>query len=77
MGGRAIGARVHLTTDQGQQLRELTGPYGHWGQQIQPGEALFGLGSARPLKLRVVWPGGKASVREDLPARGCVTVSEP
>ena len=52
----AIGARVYLETDQGTQMREVQGSYGHCGQQTQPGEVHFGLGSSTPKALRVVWP---------------------
>jgi hypothetical protein len=74
--GSAIGARLYLTTDQGQQMRELAGPGGHWAQQVQPGEGHFGLGTARPLSLRVVWPGGAETVVTDLPSRGYVELSD-
>lgn len=57
----AIGARVYLETDQGTQMRELQGSYGHWGQQTQPGEVHFGLGQAQARRLRVVWPDQKRS----------------
>ncbi|MFN8610293.1 MAG: CRTAC1 family protein [Vulcanimicrobiota bacterium] len=57
----AIGARVYLETDQGTQMREVQGSYGHWGQQTQPGEVHFGLGSARGRRLRVVWPDRRSS----------------
>ena len=74
----AIGARLFLTTDQGQQCRELTGPYGHWGQESQPDEANFGLGTAKPLSLRIVWPDKQRSetVVNGLSARSWVVVEQ-
>jgi len=52
----AIGARVYLESDQGTQMRELQGSYGHWGQQTQPGEVHFGVGASTPKRIRIVWP---------------------
>ncbi|ODT60211.1 hypothetical protein ABS71_17410 [bacterium SCN 62-11] len=57
----AIGARVYLETDQGTQMRELQGSYGHWGQQTQPGEVHFGLGNSTPRRIRIVWPDRELS----------------
>jgi hypothetical protein len=74
----AIGARLFLTTDQGRQSRELTGPYGHWGQETQPDEAHFGLGHAHPTSLRIVWPDAKRSetIVTDLPDHGWIVVEQ-
>lgn len=74
----AIGARIYLETDQGTQMRELQGSYGHWGQQTQPGEAHFGLGNARPTRLRIVWPDQAASqtLIEKPPASGWLVVRQ-
>ena len=74
----AIGARVFLTTDQGTQSREMQGPYGHWGQQTQPGEVHFGLGSAHPRKILIVWPDRRHSetVIDHPPAQGWLVVRQ-
>ena len=74
----AIGARVYLTSDQAAQSREVQGPYGHWGQQTQPGEVHFGLGSARPSKIRIVWPDRRRSqtVIDNPPAGGWLVVKQ-
>ena len=74
----AIGARLFLTTDQGQQSRELTGPYGHCGQQSQPDEAHFGLGTGHPTSLRIVWADAQRSetVISGLPSRGWLVVEQ-
>jgi len=74
----AIGARVYLSTDQGKQSREVQGPYGHWGQQTQPGEVHFGLGNARPTSLTVVWPDQNRSqiTLESPPSRGWLVIAQ-
>ncbi len=74
----AIGARLYLETDQGTQMRELQGSYGHWGQQTQPGEAHFGLGAAIPKRIRVVWPNQAASqtLIENPPANGWLVIHQ-
>jgi hypothetical protein len=59
------GARVTLTTDDGRvQTREISGPYGHWSAQAEPGLAHFGLGRAKPTKLTVTWPDAKRTTTE-------------
>ncbi|MBX3167171.1 MAG: CRTAC1 family protein [Candidatus Eremiobacteraeota bacterium] len=74
----AIGARIYLETDQGTQMRELQGSYGHWGQQTQPGEAHFGLGGALPKKIRIVWPDRAASqtLIENPPTGGWLVIHQ-
>ena len=74
----AIGARVYLETDQGTQMREVQGSYGHWGQQTQPGEVHFGLGTSTPKTLRIVWPNREASQAklENPPAQGWLVVEQ-
>lgn len=74
----AIGARLFLETDGAPQSRELTGPYGHWGQESQPDEAHFGLGKGKPRSLRIVWPDkARSETRIDLlPERGWVVVEQ-
>ncbi len=53
----AFGARVTLTTSDGRtQTREVSGPYGHWAAQTEPGVVHFGLGTATPMKVTIVWP---------------------
>src|SRR5690606_30526728 len=61
----AIGARVKLTTSDGRtQMREVSGPYGHWAAQTEPGLVHFGLGEADPVSLAVIWPDQAATVTE-------------
>ena len=74
----AIGARLFLTTNQGGQNRAIDGPYGHWGQQTQPGEVHFGLGTATPQSLRVVWPDSvnSQSSYDHLPSSGWVIIDQ-
>lgn len=74
----AVGARLYLETDQGTQMRELQGSYGHWGQQTQPGEAHFGLGNASPKRIRIVWPDRAASqtVIENPPQQGWLVIQQ-
>ena len=56
----ATGARVTLTTGDGRtQTREVSGPYGHWAAQTEPGEVHFGLGTAAVTSLKIVWPDAK------------------
>ncbi|HEX8464390.1 MAG TPA: CRTAC1 family protein [Abditibacterium sp.] len=53
----AFGARVTLVTSDGKaQTREVTGPYGHWAAQTQPGEVHFGLGTATATSVEIAWP---------------------
>ena len=64
----AIGARVALTTSDGRtQTRELSGPYGHWAAQIEPGVVSFGLGTATPVRVTITWPDAARS-KQTLPA---------
>ncbi|MBT9589107.1 CRTAC1 family protein [bacterium] len=74
----AIGARLLLTTSQGNQNRAIDGPYGHWGQQAQPGEVHFGLGASVPRSLRVVWPDPEHSqtTYANLPDCGWVIIDQ-
>ncbi len=74
----AIGARVYLETDQGTQMRELQGSYGHWGQQTQPGEVHFGVGSSTPKRVRIVWPDRDRSqtVIDSPPSAGWLVVEQ-
>ncbi|MBS2033405.1 CRTAC1 family protein [bacterium] len=73
----AIGARVYLDTDQGTQMREVQGSYGHWGQQTQPGEVHFGLGTSRPRRLRVIWPNRESTQTViDQPTAGWLVVDQ-
>lgn len=56
----AFGARVTLTTSDGRrQTREVSGPYGHWTAQTEPGVVHFGLGSASPVSVTITWPDAK------------------
>jgi ASPIC and UnbV. len=58
----ALGARVTLTTDDGRtQTREVSGPYGHWAAQTEPGVVHFGLGAATPRRVTVIWPDVRRS----------------
>ena len=66
----AIGARVTLTTSDGRtQIRELSGPYGHWAAQLEPGVVSFGLGTAAPIRVAITWPDS-ARTQQTLSALG-------
>ncbi|RYX86453.1 CRTAC1 family protein [bacterium] len=56
----ATGARVTLVTSDGRtQTRDVSGPYGHWAAQTEPGEVHFGLGTATVTSLKITWPDAK------------------
>jgi hypothetical protein len=76
----AIGARVTLVTSDGRtQTREVSGPYGHWAAQTEPGEVHFGLGTATVSSIKIVWPNALhtqtvfTNVAGDAPVRNSVT----
>jgi hypothetical protein len=59
-GTSATGARVIVTTSDGRtQTREVSGPYGHWAAQTEPGIVHFGLGTASVSSVTLVWPDAK------------------
>ena len=54
----AIGARMILTTDDGQQVwREVHGTIGYLS--VHPREQHFGLGAAERARLTIIWPNGE------------------
>ncbi len=56
----ATGARITLTTSDGRtQIREVSGPYGHWAAQTNPGTVHFGLGAASVRSVTIIWPDAK------------------
>lgn len=68
----ATGARLTLTTSDGRtQTREISGPYGHWAAQTEPGTVHFGVGTASVTGLTITWPDAKRtkSVITTPPAR--------
>jgi hypothetical protein len=72
----AVGALVRLTTGGGTQMRAVGGQSSYLSQE-PPGEAFFGVGSAKRIdKLEVVWPDGKAQSFEGLPTRATIRLSE-
>lgn len=75
--GLAIGSRVRLRSDGGEQWRWLSGSFGHAAQQLDPGWVHFGLGSTRPLELEVTWPGGEVSRHGSLPNSGSLELEGP
>ena len=59
-----IGAKIWVTTENGTQLREISGGYGHFGIQ-RPLRAHFGLGDACEIDtLKVQWPDKNHSITE-------------
>jgi hypothetical protein len=76
----AFGARVTLTTSDGRrQTREVSGPYGHWAAQREPGMAHFGLGAASPIRVTVTWPDARRTqtTLTSLARNAHVTVRQP
>lgn len=58
----AIGARVTIETEEGQQWQEVSIGGGHAGGQLVP--LHFGLGPAQRAVLRIVWPDGHESMEQ-------------
>ncbi|MFB6102586.1 MAG: CRTAC1 family protein [Haloplanus sp.] len=74
-GAPARGARVTLTTDEGQQTRIVDAGSGYLCQ-MEP-VAHFGLGAATPRELAVCWPGGRERTFDDLDPRTTVECQHP
>jgi hypothetical protein len=56
----ATGARITVTTSDGRtQTREVSGPYGHWAAQTNPGTVHFGLGTGSVKSVTILWPDAK------------------
>jgi hypothetical protein len=75
----ATGARVTVTTNDGRkQTREVSGPYGHWAAQTEPGWVHFGLGPAKPTRIDIVWPDSRRSQQSlaNVPANVRVTIRQ-
>jgi tetratricopeptide (TPR) repeat protein len=72
----ATGARVEITVDRLVQIREIgSGP--SYLSQSPPGEAHFGIGSARAIeRLEVAWPDGSRQTFTGIPANSTVTIAE-
>ena len=72
----ALGARVELSADGRQQVRELQSSYGY-SSQVQPW-LHFGLGVADQVdSLRVFWPGGHQSVATHISANRRLVLAHP
>jgi hypothetical protein len=73
---RAIGARIYVSTDGVTQLREIQNGNNYVSQN--PAEQHFGLKNATVIdNIRVVWPDGSATERNNIEAYQRVTVSFP
>ncbi len=70
---RGINAKVYLYTDQGVQYREVMAVRGF--QSSSEPLAHFGLGTAKPLRVEVIWPDGRMYVHTELPHSGLLTSS--
>ncbi|MDX1584022.1 MAG: ASPIC/UnbV domain-containing protein, partial [Thermoanaerobaculia bacterium] len=71
----AIGARIHVTTRDLQQMRELNA--GNNYVSSNPLVAHFGLGDAEVVdEIRIVWPSGEESLFLDVEANQFLVVSE-
>jgi len=71
----AIGARITVETDAGQQTRSLQCGSGFLAQHTK--ETFFGLGSAKsPVQATIRWPSGSSQVLRDLPANHRIWVEE-
>jgi hypothetical protein len=72
----AIGARVHLVTDRGEQWNRVTTTVGYASSSDRT--VHFGLGSAERVKrLEIEWPSGTKQLLENLPADRYVSIEEP
>jgi Flp pilus assembly protein TadD len=72
----AIGARVHVVTDRGEQWNRVTTSVGYASSSDRT--VHFGLGSANQIKLlEVEWPSGSKQVLEGLPVDRYVSIVEP
>ena len=73
---RAIGARIYVSTDGVTQLREIQNGNNYVSQN--PAEQHFGLKNATVIdNIRVVWPDGSATERNNIDAYQRVTVTLP
>ncbi len=71
-----IGVRIELERDDGHRLVRRLDPSGSYLSASEP-VVTFGLGRARPRRLRVRWPAGEETSLERLPAAGALVVSAP
>ncbi len=69
---RGLNAKVYLYTDRGVQYREVLAVRGF--QSACEPLAHFGLGTAKPLRLEVIWPDGRMQSLSDVPASGMHTL---
>ena len=71
----AIGARVEVQVGPRRFIRLITAGTSFMGQE--PAEAFFGLGLAeRADEVRVFWPDGRRSLRQDVPADGVIVMHD-
>ena len=71
---QALGARVYVTTDGVEQMRELRAGSNYVSNN--PVEAHFGLSKATSLqRVRIVWPDGQQSLLDDLNINQFITIS--
>jgi hypothetical protein len=71
---QALGARIYVTTDGVEQMRELRAGSNYVSQN--PVEAHFGLAQATTLeRVRIVWPDGQESLLDDLSMDQFITIS--
>lgn len=71
---QALGARIYVTTDGVEQMRELRAGSNYVSQN--PVEAHFGLAQATSLqRVRIVWPDGQQSQLDDLSMDQFITIS--
>ena len=72
----AIGARVHLVTDQGEQWNRVTTSVGYASSSDRT--VHFGLGSAERVKrLEIEWPSGTKQLLENVAVDRYVSIEEP
>ncbi|MCY4143224.1 MAG: FG-GAP-like repeat-containing protein [Gammaproteobacteria bacterium] len=70
-----VGARVSITTDEGNQLRDLGG--GSNFVSHNPMEVHFGLGLSTVVDVEVRWPDGSTTVQENVVANQLLTIDSP
>jgi len=71
---RGVGARITVTTTNGEQVRELRAGSNYASQN--PLEVHFGLGTARLADVAVRWPDGSSSTLDSVAADQVLTVSQ-
>ena len=70
-----IGARIYVTHGETEQMREMA--IGSNFASHNPAEAHFGLGAAKQVSLRIVWPDGLVTEQDNIAANQFMTIRHP